>query len=101
MVPSESTENAQAMPMSKTKPPSMTIQASRPEERAFGRQLSTNNGEATGQMHMLAVAPETKDNFNAKAPSSSRGLAVDRKPVLAKQATADDVVVDNHPIQAL
>ncbi len=64
MAPSESAENAQAMPMSKTKPPSMTIQASRPEERAFGRQLSTNNGEATGQMHMLAVAPETKDNFN-------------------------------------
>ncbi len=64
MAPSESTENAQAMPVSKTKPPSMTITASRPEERAFGRQLSTNNGEATGQMHMLALAPDSKDNFN-------------------------------------
>jgi len=32
-----SSENTNAMPISKTKPPSMIVQTNRPEERAFGR----------------------------------------------------------------
>mmetsp|Transcript_37276 Transcript_37276/g.45500 ORF Transcript_37276/g.45500 Transcript_37276/m.45500 type:complete len:84 (-) Transcript_37276:1531-1782(-) len=61
------------------KPPSMTGLGNRPEERKFGRQLSTNNDEANAQMSMLSIAPDSKSKPNVKAPTSSRGLAVDRK----------------------
>jgi len=32
-----SSENTNAMPITKTKPPSMIVHTNRPEERAFGR----------------------------------------------------------------
>lgn len=40
----------------------------KPEERKFGRQLSTNNGEAAGQQPMLQVAPDVKAKINVSVP---------------------------------
>ena len=41
-----------------------TLGASRPEQRAFGRMLSTNNGEANAQMSMLSIACDGKTKPN-------------------------------------
>ena len=53
-----------------------TLGASRPEQRAFGRMLSTNNGEANAQMSMLSIACDGKTKPNVSI-SHYHPLSVD------------------------
>ena len=70
-----------------------------PEERKFGRQLSTNIDEIYAATAKLSLGPEAK---NVKAPTSSRGLAVNREANYNDRALSSiDITGDSqHPLQS-